>query len=187
MSGPQAKGVAFRGIVEAVKRICPPGTVDKMLPLLPSQVAPAVEHDGFLAAGWYPLPHYRAIFEAVMRATGRGLDLVAELSREATKQDFRGIYRVLTFIISPEFLMRRAGGLFNRYYDTGALIVPVAKHGYAEAQYRGCVGFDRVLWEDALAGSGAILEVCGAKDLEVTRLRGGGDGDVDMDVVARWK
>jgi hypothetical protein len=187
MSEPHVKGLAVRGTIDAIRRICPPGTIDKMLSILPTQIAPAVEHESFIAAGWYPLPHYRAIFGAAMEATGRGLDLVAELSRSATMQDFRGIYRLLTFVLSPEFLMRRSPTLFGRYYDTGTLTVPVARSGYCEARYRGCVGFDRVLWEDVISGSTAILEACGAKDIKHTRVRGGGDGDHELDVVAEWR
>jgi hypothetical protein len=187
VSAPQVKGTAIRGIISAIDRICPPGTRKKMVALLPDQIAPAVEHESFVAAGWYPLAHMRTIFGAAMQATGRELDLVRALSREATIDDFRGIYRLLTFVLSPEFLMRRAPGLFGRYYDTGTLAVKVARPGYCEAAYRGCAGFDRVLWEDALAGSAAILEVCGAKEITVTRVRGGDDGDVDCDAVAEWR
>jgi hypothetical protein len=184
---PQVKGTAIRGILGAIDRVCPPGTRKKLIALLPDQIAPAVEHESFLAAGWYPLAHMRSIFGAAMSATSRELDLVRELSRSATTDDFRGIYRLLTFVLSPEFLMRRSASVFGRYYDTGTLIVPVARAGYCEANYRGCAGFDRVLWEDALAGSAAVLEVCGAKQIRFSRVRGGEDGDVDCDVVAEWR
>jgi hypothetical protein len=184
---PQVKGTAIRGLIAAVDRVCPPGTRQKMIAHLPDQIAPAVEHESFLAAGWYPLAHMRALFGAVMQATGRDLDVVRELSREATRDDFRGIYRLLTFVLSPEFIMRRGPNIFGRYYDTGSLTVPVARSGYVEAQYRGGVGFDRVLWADLHAGSAAVLEVCGAKDLKYTIVRGGGDGDEDCDVVGEWR
>jgi hypothetical protein len=184
---PQIKGTAIRGIVTAVDRLCPPGTLAKMVALLPAQVAPAVEHGGFISAGWYPLAHLRSIFGAAMQATGRDVDIVGELSREATKDDFRGIYRLFTFMLSPEFLMRRTPGIFGRYYDTGSLTVPVARHGYCEAQYRGCLGFDRVLWADAIAGSTAVLEVCGAKELRFDIVRGGGDGDTELDLIGEWR
>lgn len=184
---PQIKGTAIRGVLAAVDRVCPPGTRQKLIALLPDQIAPAVEHESFLAAGWYPLAHMRSIFGAAMSATGRELDLVRDLSRSATREDFRGIYRLLTFVLSPEFLMRRSPSVFGRYYDTGTLTVPIARAGYCEAQYRGCAGFDRVLWEDALAGSAAVLEACGAKQIRFERVRGGGDGDVDCDVVAEWR
>lgn len=184
---PQIKGTAIRGVLSAIDRVCPAGTRNKIVALLPDQIAPAVEHESFLAAGWYPLAHLRSIFGAVMQATGRELDVVRALSRDATLDDFRGVYRLLAFVLSPEFLMRRSPSVFGRYYDTGTLTVPVARAGYCEAQYRGCVGFDRVLWADAIAGSGAVLEVCGAKQLQFRVVRGGGDGDVDCDVIAEWR
>lgn len=184
---PQVKGTAIRGILAAMDRICPRGTRQKVIALLPAQIAPAVEHESFLAAGWYPLAHMRALFGAVMQATGRDLDVVRELSRDATRDDFRGIYRLLTFVLSPEFLMRRGPGIFGRYYDSGTLTVPVARNGYCEAQYRGCAGFDHVLWTDLHAGSAAVLEVCGAKDLKYRVVRGGGDGDEDCDIVGEWR
>lgn len=183
---PQVKGTALRGLVAAIDRVLPPGTRKEVLRLVPDQVAPAVEHDSFFAAGWYPLAHMRALFGAVMQATGRDLDVVRELSADATRGDFRGIYRLLTFVLSPEFIMRRGPGIFSRYYDTGSLAVE-ARRGFAQARYRGCVGFDRVLWADLIAGSGAVLEVCGARDLKWRITHGGGDGDEECDVASEWR
>jgi hypothetical protein len=186
MQGPQVKGAPLRGVVGAIRRICPPGTVDKMLPQLPPEVATAVANDRFLAAGWYPLAHYRAIFGAAMSASGQGIELVRALSRDAMLQDFRGLYRLLTFVLSPEFIMRRSPSLFSRYYDTGSLAVAAARAGHCEAHYRGCAGFDRVLWENVAGGSSAVLEACGAKNVRVRVVRGGGDGDEELDLVCEW-
>ena len=158
-----------------------------MLPLLPADVADAVRQDRFLVAGWYPLAHYRAIFAAAMSASGGGLDLVGTLSHDAMLHDLRGIYRLLTFVLSPAFLMRRSPSLFSRYYDTGSLAVPVARAGYCEAHYRGCAGFDRVLWANVLGGAKAVLEACGAKNVVVKAARGGGDGDSELDMICEWR
>ncbi|HEY2749680.1 MAG TPA: hypothetical protein VGL86_33900 [Polyangia bacterium] len=94
---PQIEGVAIRGFLSAVERVCPPGTRKRMLAKLPDQVGPAVEHESFLAAGWYPPAHLRSSFGA--------------------------------FVLSPEFLIRRTPGLFNRYYDTGTFAIPEARAG----------------------------------------------------------
>jgi hypothetical protein len=184
---PQVKGLAFRSLVAAAKRLCGPPVLDKMLPFLPEEIARAVKHSGFLTGGWYPLPHYRALHAAIARASGRGLELARALGRDATMDDFSGVYRVLTFVLSPEFLIRRAPGIWNRYYDTGSLTVPVARKGYAEAEFRGCRGFDRVLWEDAVGGSIGILEACGAKEIHVHIRDGGGDGQDFLDAVCAWR
>jgi hypothetical protein len=186
-SEPQVKGAPIRGVLFAIRRVCPPGTLEKMLPQLPADVVAAIEHDRFLVAGWYPLAHYRAILAGAMAATGRGTELVRALSRDAMLHDFRGLYKLLTFVLSPEFLMRRSPSLFSRYYDTGTLTVPVARAGHCEAKYRGCAGFDRVLWENVAGGAAAVLEACGAKDVRVTAARGGGDGDSELDMICEWR
>ena len=74
-----------------------------------------------------------------------------------------------------------------RVRDTGTLSVPVARDGYCEAHYRGCVGFDRVLWENVLGGATAVLEAGGAKDVRVKAVRGGGDGDEEMEMIGECR
>jgi hypothetical protein len=97
-----------------------------------------------------------------MSVTGRDVELVRALSRDAMLHDFRGIYRLLTFVLSPAFIMRRSPPLFGRYYD-------------------------RVLWENVLGGATAVLEAGGAKDVRIKAVRGGGDGDQELDMIGEWR
>jgi hypothetical protein len=188
MTEPHVKGVAIRGILSSMERLCPPGAIDQLVPLLSESFGRSVKHRSFVSGGWYPLREYRNLLGAVMQVTGHDVEIIETLAREATLNDFRsGIYQLLKLVLSPEFLMRRAGGVFSRYYDTGSLRVVEARHGYAEAQFRGCIGFDRVLWRDAVAGAMAVLEASGAKDVRIRPLRGGGDGDVDLDIISEWR
>jgi hypothetical protein len=184
---PQVKGIAFRSLLSAVPRVCGPTVIEQTLPLLPDLVSRAIRHHGFLTGGWYPLAHYRALHGAIGRVDGRGYELARVLGRDATLDDFRGVYRVLTFVLSPEFLMRRAPGLFNRYYDTGSLSVPIARRGYAEANFHGCTGFDRTLWEVVIGGAIAGLEACGARDVQVEIRAGGGDGEDFLRGTCTWR
>jgi hypothetical protein len=183
------KGLAFRSLVTATQRLLGPALVEQMLPLLPEEIARAVRHNRFLTGGWYPLSQYRALHHAIARAAGDkgGPELARALGRACTHDDFRGVYRVLTFVLSPEFLMRRAPALWSRYYDGGTLEVVVAKPGFVETRHRGCSGFDRLLWEDVIGGAVGILEVCGAKELSVDVRRGGGDGDDFLDAACTWR
>jgi hypothetical protein len=161
--------------------------LEQTLPLLPDEVARSVKHNSFLTGGWYPLAHYRALHGAISRVAGRGHELARVLGRNATLDDFRGVYRVLTFVLSPEFLMRRSPGLFNRYYDTGSLSVSVARRGYAEADFHGCTGFDRTLWEVVIGGAIAGLEACGARAVQVAIRAGGGDGEDFLIGTCTWR
>jgi len=97
VSAPNIKGTAIRGILNGVDQLCAPGTIDEMLPMLSPAMAKAVRHRSFVSAGWYPLTDYRALLEAVMVATGGGVELIRQIARQATRDDFRGIYRLLTF------------------------------------------------------------------------------------------
>jgi hypothetical protein len=184
---PQVKGLAFRSLVRSAQRLFGPGVVDKMMPLLPAEIARTVKHDSFVTSGWYPIGQYRALYGAIARASGKSpIEVGRTLGRDATMDDFRGVYRVLTAVLSPEFLIRRAPGLWNRYYDTGTLAVHAQK-GSAEAEFRGCTGFDRVLWEDAIGGSVGLLEVCGAQEVAVQVRAGGGDGQDFLDAACTWR
>jgi hypothetical protein len=184
---PQVKGIAFRSLVATAPRVCGAAVIEKVLPLLPDPVARAVKHNSFLTAGWYPLADYRALHGAFARVTGRGHELARVLGHDATLADFRGVYRVLTFVVSPEFLMRRSPGLFNRYYDTGSLSVSVARRAYAEANFHGCTGFDRTLWEVVVGGAIGGLEACGAHDVHVEIRSGGGDGEDFLSGTCTWR
>ena len=182
---PQAKGINFRSLIGAARRILGPATVDKMVTLLPPELGKQVARDGFVTAGWYPLADYRLLHGAAQAATGRGLELTRELAREATMDDFRGIYRVLTFVLSPEFLMRRTPAIWSRYYDVGKVTVE-ARSGFATARFEQATGFDSVLWQDVIGGSTGVLEACGAKQVKMTITAGGGDED-NLSLKAEWR
>src|SRR5690242_18501940 len=111
----QVKGLAFRGVIAAAQRLLGDAVADKMLPYLPDELARAIRLNAILTGGWYPIAHYRALHAALGRVSGRGPELSRTLGHDATVDDFRGIYRVLAFVLSPEFLIRRAPGLWGRY------------------------------------------------------------------------
>jgi hypothetical protein len=151
---------------------------------LPAALGRALERDAMITGNWYPLSDLRALNHAMMQALGRGPEFARELSRQSTHDDFRGIYRVFTFVLSPEFLMRRTPGLWKRYFDSGDVVVE-ARANFAEARFAHCDGFDRVMWQGVVGGAEAVLEACGAKQITMTITSGGGDED-HMTMTATW-
>jgi hypothetical protein len=178
---PQVKGLAFKGILNALQRMHGPHAVERVREQLPS-VARLI-----VSGNWYPISTYKRLLSTVVETLGGAPAAIRAVSREATLDDFRGIYRVLTFVLSPESLMKRAPGVFNRYYDTGTLAILDARDGMVRAQYSGCTGFDHLMWEDVTGGSVAILEACGARDIQVRTLSGGTDKDDHLLIDATWK
>ncbi|HZS38281.1 MAG TPA: hypothetical protein VFF06_15695 [Polyangia bacterium] len=187
MGEPQIKGVALRGMLAAARKLHGDSFLEAMLAHLPPQTARLVRAGGFLSGGWYPLATFRELNHAAQRAAGLGPELSRALAREATADDFRGIYRVLTFVLSPEFVIKRAPTLFSRYYDTGRMEVVRAVSGSAQARFSGCVGFDRSVWQGVAGGCVAVLEACGGQDVDVRATDGGNDGDEHLFLAATWK
>jgi hypothetical protein len=183
---PSIKGVGLRSFFGAIVRLHGPGVIDEMLPHLPEELRRPTKLRSFVSGGWYPLDYINQLHAAAQKATGRGTDLARAIGHDSTVDDFRGVYRVLTFVLSPEFLMKRSPSMFGRYYDTGKLET-TARDGFAEARFSGCTGFTHSLWEDITGGCTAILEVCGAKDVVIHATDGGGDKDDHLTLKASWR
>jgi hypothetical protein len=111
-------------------------------------------------------------------------DFAFSVGREGTLQDFRGIYRLLRFVLEPQSVMKRAPAVFGRYRRPGRLVIEAAERGFARAHFEDCVGYDTFLWHEIAGGSVAVLEVCGASDLQWT-IREVAPGEAVLD--ARWR
>jgi hypothetical protein len=183
----RVKGVSLIGTLKSLETLHGAAAREAAVVALKGELAEQVRGNALLSAGWYPLEWLRQVHAAAQTATGRGPQLARELSREATLADFRGIYKLLTFVLSPQGIVRKAPSTWSRYYDGGRLEVVEARAGFASARFIGCEGFDRNLWEDSIGGCVGVLEACGASDPFVTVLRGGRDGDDGMDIEVRWR
>jgi hypothetical protein len=168
---PRIKGLAFRGMMGSLERMQGVEAVHRTFDRLPAALAKTARAELFVTQAWYPLSDYARLLHAIT---------------EATLHDLRGVYRILVSMLSPTFLMKRAPMVFNRYYDTGRMVID-AVPGIATARYEGCKGFDQLLWNDAIYGSSGVLEACGAKDVDFRIVSGGGDGDDGCIVRFIWR
>jgi hypothetical protein len=183
---PRVKGLAFRGMLGSLRRVKGDEAVRRVFELLPTELARRARADLFVTQTWYPLSDYARVLHAIVERSGGDTALIRALSREAVLNDFRGVYRLLTFILSPRFVMKRGPMVFSRYYDSGKVVVE-AEHGQAQTHYTGCKGFDHLLWNDLVYGSMALLEACGARDGLVRFVTGGQDGDDNCTARFTWR
>jgi len=61
------------------------------------------------------------------------------------------------------------------------------RSGYARGRCVGCAGFDANLWAYLLGGSEAVLVAAGARDLKLSVLEGGRDGDASLVFEGTWR
>jgi hypothetical protein len=181
---PQAKGINFKSFLGSVRRVLGPAIIPQLMKNLPPEVAEKVQRDAYIVGGWYPLSEFRLLHVAAQKASGRGIELSREIARDAAHDDFRGIYKVLTFVLTPEFLIKRTPSIWSRYYDTGKVNME-ARSKFAHAQFTECTGWDRVLWQDVIGGCQGVLEVCGAREVKMSVVSGGGDED-HLSLTAEW-
>lgn len=75
-----------------------------------------------LASSFYPVEHWNDLLAVVLPMLGPNVtDAMRELSGYIAHQDLSTVYKLVMKFGSPEFLLRRTGQLWSRYYDTGSL------------------------------------------------------------------
>lgn len=181
------KGVSFLNLLTSLRELRGDEAAKRALALAPDSVRAVLLGHELLAGGWYSGDDYRALLQAVLAAADEQPIFARDLGRHRTIRDFRGIYRLLCFVLAPEALLKRGAGIYERYRRGGKLTVTSARDGNAEALFENCRGFDHACWQDAIGAAEGVLVACGAKQLRVTILEGGGDFDTRMRFDARWK
>jgi hypothetical protein len=155
--------------------------------LLPPDLGDALHYGAIVTGGWYPIEWYRLLHAAAQKATGEGPELSRLIAHDALEWDFRHLHKFVRFALSPETLMRLGVYVIRFYYTFGKMDVVETTNGFGRARFSEFVGFDRNLWVDILGGIEAVLELAGAKEVELGVTSGGGDGDTSMAAEARWK
>lgn len=183
------KGVAFLGMLESFKRLRGAAVADTAVAAVRPELGDLLRRGLLTKSGWYPVTWYRELLAALQQAAGGGVEVLREASRAAVQHDLQqGIYRVVTKLLSPEWLMRVTPQVYRSYYRHGSCTVSVAKGGgHAGAvNFAACPGFDAAMWEDLLGGCLGILDAAGAKNARVGGRRGGRGGDEAMVVDLVW-
>jgi len=187
MAEPRAKGVTYRTSINTLRQPRGDRVAEATLDLAPAEFTRSFRSGLVFSGNWYPLSWYTDLHRAAQKVTGEGPDLARTMGFEATRDDLSGIYRIFLLVVSPEFVISKAPLLFNTYYDTGTMEVTDATRGRARARWTDCVGFDHNLWLDVQGSCQAGLEAAGARDVVINPLSGAGDGDLRMELEARWR
>lgn len=181
------KGLAFRTVDSCFRELRGETLRRRADELLPQELAEGFRYHTILAAGWYPVEQYKALFRAFRSATGEGAELAREIGRFAARQDMAGVHKQLVArLLSPQTLLGMTQRMFSTYYDTGQFSIVESRSGYVRGCATGCVGWDESMWSELMGASESLLEIAGAKHVRLRTIAGGRDGDASLDVEARW-
>ncbi|HEY3494327.1 MAG TPA: hypothetical protein VGK73_06565 [Polyangiaceae bacterium] len=155
--------------------------------LLSAELVEAFRYKTIMAAGWYPIGEYKALFRAFLGATGEGPELAREIGRLAARHDMAGVHKqIVARVVSPQMLFGMSQRVFSTYYDTGTFTMLESRRGFAHARAAGCLGWDACLWQEIIGSSESLLEIAGAKHVRMRVLGGGKDEDDFLELEARW-
>jgi hypothetical protein len=185
-TGPRVKGVAFRSSIDAFKRVRGAVAFEAVRARLPPELADALDRGLILHSGWFPIEWYAGMFAAMRAATGEGPELLTLLGEVSVEIDFRGVYRALLRLLSPERLFARSTAIFSRYFSAGCYEVIESRAGFVRGRWVGCQGFDANLWAEVIGSSRRMLELAGAKGVVTQVVAGGRDADDFMEVTGTW-
>jgi len=184
---PSVKGLAFRTVLTLVERARGPEGVEGSLAAMPEEVGRALRYGEIIAAGWYPVDWYRAMWSGIRSATGGGDAFVRQLGRDAIDHDFGSVYRVLMRMLTPKTLLSIGMRHFHHIYDTGEVQLTDPTSKSVRLRFDGCVGFDHAMWIEVLGSCERLAELAGGKDAQATIVSGGGDHDDACVAAAVWR
>lgn len=182
----QAKGINFRTFLDVFRRLHGESALEGTLHRVDPALGRLLREGAVRAGGWYPVAWYRELHRAAREEVGAGDELSRRIGREATLQDFSGVYMAFLAVLAPETVLRFAPRVMAAYYRPAEMFVARAAPGFAEVRWLHCRGFDRAVWQDLFGGCEGVLHACGARDPRIEVLVGGGDGDEAAEAVARW-
>jgi len=181
------KGINFIGTLKALERQLGRRVRERVEERLEGDVGDCVRHGALVASGWYPASWYDALLQTVARETGGGERTMRSLSREAVREDFATLFRVVRLFLSPERALQQSMRVSRRYVDGGEVAVLDVGPGRIHYSFCGFHGYTRLMWNDYVGAIEGVLESLGAEEISARTLRGGNDGDHQLEVLLRWR
>lgn len=186
VADPTVKGVAFCTVLKLVRESVGEPAVQRALESMPADLAQALRYE-VIPPGHYPVAWYRAMWSALLAASGQGDDFVRRIGRDAIDNDFNVFYRSLLRILKPTTLISVGMRHFNQIYDTGQVEVQDPTPESVRVSFTGCTGFDHVMWIEILGSGERLAELAGGKDARSTIVDGGRHGDTHCVATFHWR
>lgn len=181
------RGHAFISVLASLERLRGKSAVQAVLAELSPPLAERLRAGRLAPESWNSIARYRELLAAVVSAAGEGRTLVHAIGFDCAVHDLSGMYRFFARLLRPQSLFSGSMRLFKSYYDTGEVWVVAASSGAAHALWKECHGFDANMWVEVMGSCVAILELGGARHLDMQVVNGGGDADAHLELKATWR
>lgn len=182
----RGKGMNFRTAMQMIERMKGKAVLDATIQGMPTEPRDAIRYGRIVAGGWYPVSWYAALHRSAQLVCRAGPELSRAVGHDATTEDFKGIYRYVLSMLSPEFIFSQCPRLLQMYWEGGSAEKVDLRKGMGSMRFKGWQGFDRNIWEDIMGSTEALLEMCGSHAIRRRVIAGGDDTSGELWVEFRW-
>jgi hypothetical protein len=118
----RAKGTTFLHMREFVIRYHGDEAWAAVLEKLPERDRILLDGNLLLVGGWYPVGAWNRVLNAFLPATYADVDAgMTKVASYISEKDLNMLFKIVLKMGSPEFLLKRTGSIWSRYFDTGTL------------------------------------------------------------------
>lgn len=116
------KGVAWQNMTTYVRDFFPPGSLEKVRAAITPEDDQILFGKPILQVSWVDFRAYMRFFFKLDQILGAGdKKLVWDISIWAAQRNLHGVYKVFLSILSPDVVLKKAGMIWNQYYNRGRL------------------------------------------------------------------
>lgn len=135
------KGFAVRGLLRYLKETRP-GLTRQVIDRLPEEVKANFARP-IVASNMYPYETFSALLRQIDQQLGRGdLRLCEDVGDFAARQDITGMFKMMLAVLSPKTTLERANLFWQKYCDSGKLILVSSDPHHSVLRLEGFPGMD---------------------------------------------
>lgn len=181
---PQVKGLAFRSVLQAHASLRGDDSLEAVYKGLEPPLAQALRSP--LAATWYPLDYYAALWDAIQHTTGENPDYPRQIGRRCAEQDLKTVHKVLLAALNTTVALSVTARMFGSYYDTGICSAKRLDARVFRFAFQGCLGFNEPMWTELRGTLEVFVEQSTKRSARAVLIQGGHTGDENGLVDVRW-
>lgn len=181
---PKVKGLAFRSVLQAVSSLKNEAVLAEVYRALPPKLSESLQVT--LAASWYPIEDYVALWNAIQATTGYRPDFPRLVGKKCVEQDLKVVHKLAFAALSVPTVMGISARLFGTYYNTGRCRSSMNGARTIRVEFEGCDGFSQNMWAELRGASECFAEKASRRPANSQIVVGGGDRDSTFVLDVSW-
>ena len=181
------RGIAFLAAIKYIKQHYAEEGYAKVLESLPPEDKDVVT--GKLnPVTLYPMKAYISLLSAADKIFGKGdYALCSDIGRFEADETFSGLYKVFLEVGNPHAVIRKAGLAWRTLHDAGDLEIEQTNDKFVKGKVTNFPDSHKAFCNVMLGYFGKVIEMSGAKNLDVkeTKCRVNGDDCCEFEV--KWE